>query len=159
MNRLFQVLLSLLLITGAAMAQVKTSQQPRTTPPIFSGHPQYEQPKNQDQSVAQGNPGEQSSTQSSAQSSGTQSAPATSTGTDTQSRIAAGIRQEPSLSGADVAVTVTDKVELTGTVPSEKEKKVAERVAEYYGSGLKVVNHIRIAGENQPANSGGTPPR
>lgn len=70
---------------------------------------------------------------------------------DVQDKIQKALQQDSSLSGANITVTVTgDKVELTGTATKDQ-KKTAQQIAESNAGGMKVVNHIKVAGESSPS--------
>jgi len=87
--------------------------------------------------------------------------------TDLQSKIQKAITSEPTLASANVMVNVTaDKIELSGTVPSGKDKQTAKRIAESYAGNRKVVDHMTVSGMGNTAappnssnpNSSTTPP-
>ena len=70
---------------------------------------------------------------------------------DVQDKIQKALQQDSTLSGANITVTVTgDKVELTGTATKDQ-KKTAQQIAESNAGGMKVVNHIKVAGESSPS--------
>lgn len=70
---------------------------------------------------------------------------------DVQSQIQTAIQQDPKLANANITVNVSgNKLELTGTVPSNDEKKQAEQIAKSHAGNLKVKNHIKIASANPP---------
>lgn len=65
---------------------------------------------------------------------------------DYQSQLQKALQQNPDLSG--VQVTYTDStVELTGTVPTGKEKHEARMMAQDYANGRKVVDHVKVTGK------------
>ncbi len=63
---------------------------------------------------------------------------------------------EPTLTGSNIQVNVTDtSVELTGSVPTGKEKITAKRIAQSYAGNRKVIDHMTVAGRGTaPANPG-----
>ena len=66
---------------------------------------------------------------------------------DIQKDIQSALQQEPSLSGANINVQVTDKnVDLSGTVPSKEAKDTAEQIAKSHAGGLEVKNHLKMSG-------------
>jgi BON domain-containing protein len=78
-------------------------------------------------------------------------AAAASTGGDVQSQVQTAIQQDPKLANANITVAVKgNKLELTGTVPSNDEKKQAEQIAKSNAGNLKVKNHIKVASGNMP---------
>jgi osmotically-inducible protein OsmY len=66
---------------------------------------------------------------------------------DIQKDIQSALQQEPTLTGANINVQVTDKnVELSGTVPSKEAKDTAEQIARSHAGGLEVKNHLKMGG-------------
>lgn len=77
-----------------------------------------------------------------------QSDTAATAGSDVQSQVQTALQQDPKLANANINVTVKGKdLELTGTVPSGKEKKEAAKIAKTNAGNLKVKNHIKVASE------------
>ena len=77
------------------------------------------------------------------------SAPATGSG-DAQSNIQKALQQDPNLANANIAVNVSgNKVELSGTVASKEQKKTAKQIAESNAGGMKVVDHLKVAGSSK----------
>lgn len=66
---------------------------------------------------------------------------------DYQSQLQNALQQQPNLAGVQANFTDTT-VELTGTVPTAKEKHEARMLAENYANGRKVVDHITVAEKN-----------
>ncbi|HMF90600.1 MAG TPA: BON domain-containing protein [Candidatus Angelobacter sp.] len=65
---------------------------------------------------------------------------------DVQNEIQAALQKEPTLTGANINVQVTEKnVELSGTVPSRDAKDAAEQIAKAHSGGLGVKNHLKIS--------------
>jgi osmotically-inducible protein OsmY len=65
---------------------------------------------------------------------------------DVQKEIQTALQKDPTLTGANVNVAVTDKnVELTGTVPNKDAKDTAEQIAKAHSGGLPVKNHLKVA--------------
>jgi hypothetical protein len=103
-----------------------TTQQP--APP-----PQAKQPKGQSPTVPQGEAPLPSSNISDSAS--------------LQQQLDQAYQSEPSLNGSKISAEVTDShVELTGTVPSNRDKITAERIAKSYAGSRKVVNKVSVAG-------------
>jgi hypothetical protein len=75
-------------------------------------------------------------------------APAAAAGGDVQGNIQSAIQKDPSLSSSNVTVNVNagKSVDLTGTVPTKDAKDSAERIAKENSGGLKVKNHLKVAG-------------
>jgi hypothetical protein len=70
-----------------------------------------------------------------------------------QSQIQGAIQNEPTLSGSNVNVNVTDtNIELSGTVPTGKEKQTAKRIAQSYAGNRKVVDRLTVTGRGNGAN-------
>jgi osmotically-inducible protein OsmY len=68
---------------------------------------------------------------------------------DVQSDIESALLKEPTLSGANITVRVTDKtVELSGTVPSKEAKDTAEQIAKTHAGSLEVKSHLKLSGGN-----------
>jgi len=64
-------------------------------------------------------------------------------------------QSEPSLSGSNIQVEVTDTaIQLSGSVPTAKEKTTAKRIAQSYSGNRKVVEKLAVTGR---ANSTGAP--
>jgi hypothetical protein len=65
---------------------------------------------------------------------------------DYQSQLQNALQQQPDLAG--VQATFTDStLELTGTVPTGKEKHQARMLAQNYANGRKIVDHITVTGK------------
>jgi BON domain len=61
-------------------------------------------------------------------------------------------QSEPSLSGSSIQVQVTDTaVQLSGTVPTGKEKTTAKRIAQSYAGNRKVVEKLTVNGRGNPS--------
>jgi BON domain len=95
--------------------------------------PQAQQPKGQSPTVPQGE------------------APLPSTNVSDSASLQQQLKQayesEPSLNGSSIDVAVTDsQVELTGTVPTNKDKINADRIAKSYAGSRKVVDKVSVAG-------------
>lgn len=84
-----------------------------------------------------------------------------SAGSDVQSQVQTALQQDPKLANANINVMVKgNKLELSGTVPSGKEKKEAEKIAKTNAGNLKVKNHIKVASDKSMSSpqSGTNPP-
>jgi osmotically-inducible protein OsmY len=70
-------------------------------------------------------------------------------GNDLQSKIQSAIKQDSSLSDANINVNVSgNTVELTGTAPNGHARKQAAKIAKQNANGMKVVDHIQVSGQN-----------
>jgi hypothetical protein len=67
---------------------------------------------------------------------------------DYQSQLQKALQQNPNLAGVQVAYT-DSTLELTGSVPTGKEKHEARMIAHDYANGRKVVDHITVTGKGQ----------
>ena len=90
--------------------------------------------------------------------SATSATATTEEGGDLQGRIENAMKAEPTLTGSNVMVNVTgDTVELSGSVPTGKEKQTADRIASSFAANRKVVDRITVTGRgaaNPTANPG-----
>ena len=143
---------------GFALAQSmppQQGQQPSSTTPSASQQtPDQTQPSAQpDQSTMPKTDQDQSAPKADKdhdkdQSKMPQSDTAASAGSDVQSQVQTALQQDPKLANANINVTVNGKdLELTGTVPSGKEKKEAAKIAKTNAGNLKVKNHIKVASD------------
>jgi hypothetical protein len=67
-------------------------------------------------------------------------------------QIQEALNRDPILSRGAVKVTAaSDGIELTGDVASGRERLNAERIAQSYARGRKVLNHIVVKGHGAPA--------
>ena len=85
-------------------------------------------------------------------------------GGDLQGRIDNAIKAEPTLTGSNVVVNVTgDTIELSGSVPTGKEKQTADRIASSFAGNHKVVDRITVTGRGNAvsptSNPQGTTPQ
>jgi osmotically-inducible protein OsmY len=86
-------------------------------------------------------------------------------GTDLQPQIQRALQSEPTLSSSSVTVSVTgDTIELSGTVPTGKEKQTAKRIAQSFAGNRKVVDRITVTGRGvqnaaPPASNNAAPPQ
>jgi osmotically-inducible protein OsmY len=65
---------------------------------------------------------------------------------DVQNEIQTALQKDPTLTGANINVQVTEKnVELTGTVPSRDAKYTAEQIAKAHSGGLGVKNRLKVS--------------
>jgi hypothetical protein len=65
-------------------------------------------------------------------------------------------QSEPSLSGSSIQVDVSEAaIQLTGSVPTGKEKTTAKRIAQSYAGNRKVVEKLTVTGKS---NSSPAPP-
>jgi hypothetical protein len=68
-------------------------------------------------------------------------------------------QSEPSLSGSNIQVEVTDAaVQLSGSVPTGKEKTTAKRIAQSYAGNRKVVEKLTVTGHGNPSPSPASQP-
>ena len=123
----------LLALTGTfALAQnMPMNRQPQQYPPT-NPQTQQQQPPTSDQSKI-----------------------STSNKADLQSEIKGALQKDPTLTGANINVAVTEKnVELTGTVPSKDAKDTAEQIAKAHSGGLSVKNHLKVGqGNSGPSHN------
>jgi osmotically-inducible protein OsmY len=64
-------------------------------------------------------------------------------------------QSEPTLVGSSIQVDVTDSaIQLTGSVPTGKEKTTAKRIAQSYAGNRKVVEKLTVSGRG---NTSGAP--
>jgi osmotically-inducible protein OsmY len=64
-------------------------------------------------------------------------------------QIETSLKNEPTLANANITANVTDdQVELSGSVPSGKEKRTARRIAQSYAGNRKVVDHLTTGGKS-----------
>lgn len=69
-------------------------------------------------------------------------------------------QSEPSLSGSSIQVEVSDaSIQLTGSVPTSKEKTTAKRIAQSYAGNRKVVEKLTVSGKNTSNGAPVTPPK
>lgn len=149
-----------------AMPQQQNPQSAPSTPSASQPGPDQSQPAQPDQSTTEGKGSasspdampksdqdkdkdkDKSSDQSKMPQSDTSAA---SAGGDVQSQVQTALQQDPKLANANITVSVKgNKLELTGTVPSNDEKKQAEQIAKSNAGNLKVKNHIKVASGNMP---------
>ena len=63
-------------------------------------------------------------------------------------------QSEPSLSGSSIQIEVTDTaIQLSGTVPTGKEKTTAKRIAQSYAGDRKVTDKMTVSGRGDAANT------
>ena len=129
-----------ILLCGAGLAIAQSSQQSGSS---AGQDPQVQNPVNPSNS----SPG------SGANGGVGQTAQTDSNPADVESRIQKDIQQDSTLAGGNISVSVNNgKVELTGTVASEQQKKSAGDVAQNDAAGMKVINHLKVSG-NSPSPS------
>ena len=86
--------------------------------------------------------------QSSMATSGTTAAGVTDSAT-LKGQLESAFQAEPTLTGSSIQVNVTDTtVELTGSVPTNKEKTTARRIAQSYAGNRKVIDKMTVSGRN-----------
>jgi osmotically-inducible protein OsmY len=66
-------------------------------------------------------------------------------GNDVQSRIYSALQNNRNLAGVNVDVR-GDRVNLTGTVPTGRDRKEALRIAQSYANGMRVDDHLSVGG-------------
>ncbi len=118
-----------------------TTQQP--APP-----PQEQRPQGQSPTVPQGEAPLPSSNVSDSSS--------------LQQQLDQAFQSEPSLNGSKIDVAVTDsQVHLTGSVPTNKDKVTAERIAKSYAGNRKVIDKVTVAPNSSPQDQAtpSTPPQ
>ena len=74
-----------------------------------------------------------------------------------QDKIQKAIQQDSTLANTDITPSVSpDKIELNGTVASKDQKKTVKQIAESNAGGIKVVDHLKVSGNNGASST--TPP-
>src|SRR5947209_6443140 len=74
------------------------------------------------------------------------SAATATSGTDVQGQIQDALKKDPTLSNANITVSVTDDaVELNGTVASNDEKKAAKKIAKSYAGNRKIKDSLTVS--------------
>jgi len=123
------------------------STQPSTAPQ--SAEPQTTQPSTAPQTTAPQSAPDTTQPQSD-QTAGTTVA----AGGELKGQIEAAFKNEPTLTGTNVIVNVTETtIELSGTVPSGKERQTAKRIAQSYAGNRRVEDRITVTGQgNMPEN-------
>ena len=81
-----------------------------------------------------------------------------------QGRIQEALRNEPGLAASHIAVNVTDSaIEISGTVPSGKDKQTAERIAQSFDGNRKFEDKLLVTGQTSATpgapNAGAANPR
>jgi osmotically-inducible protein OsmY len=77
-----------------------------------------------------------------------------------QENIRNALRNEPTLIHDDVSVSVSeDKIDLSGSVGSTKEKLTAQRIVQSYAENRKVSNRLTINSHNHNDVTNPTPPK
>lgn len=85
--------------------------------------------------------------QSSMATSGTTATGMTDSAT-LKGQLESAYQAEPTLTGSNIQVNVTDTtVELTGSVPTNKEKTTARRIAQSYAGNRKVIDKMTVSGK------------
>ena len=70
------------------------------------------------------------------------------------------LQKEPALSSCNIKTDVTsDRIELTGTCPTAKEKQSARRLVQSLAGPRRVVDRIEVNGQDKPEQENQTPPR
>jgi osmotically-inducible protein OsmY len=143
MKYLYKLAFIVVFGAGFCLAQTGTTgQNPASTPPTFpSGQQSGAQTTNPDQTSPMGQTGTTSTTAI----------------TKAQSDIQMALRKQLPASADSVTVGVSDdnKIELTGTVNSDAEKKQIEQVAQAAAPDQKIKNKLKVNGENTPRAGGG----
>ncbi len=94
--------------------------------------------------------------QSSTASSGMSASGPTDSAT-LKGQLESAFQAEPTLTGSSIQVNVTDTtVELTGTVPGQKEKTTAKRIAQSYAGNRKVIDKMTVSGRGNSGRPTGT---
>ena len=69
-------------------------------------------------------------------------------------------QSEPSLSGSNIQVEVSDtSIQLSGSVPTGKEKTTAKRIAQSYAGNRKVVEKLAVTGRTNSNGVTANPPK
>jgi osmotically-inducible protein OsmY len=89
-----------------------------------------------------------------ATSSGTTGSMTASETGDLQGKIENALKAEPTLSSSSLVVNVSgDSIELSGSVPSGKEKQTAKRIAQSFAGNRKVSDRITVTGNATPSST------
>ena len=74
-----------------------------------------------------------------------------------KSQIENALRNEPTLSNANVAVAVTDSnIDLSGSVPTANDKQTAERIAQSYSGNRQLTDHLNVGTSSGMSSQSGT---
>jgi osmotically-inducible protein OsmY len=158
---------------GAATSGSQTSTGSSTTGSSASGMPQSDQPPSASSQAGQTGSSTAGSTSQGGygqSTTGGQTNPSTSSGaatqgglatggqtvggSDLQSQIQTALKNESTLANSTINVNVSDtQIELTGTVPTGKEKQTAKRIAQSYAGDRKVVDHITVTGKGNASDT------
>ena len=124
-----------LLVFVLALALAYASAQSSGSSPSSSGQSTTSQPSQDQKPEAQSG------------SSQSGSSATANSGTDIQSQIQDALKKDPTLSNANITVSVTDDaVELNGTVASNDEKRAAKKIAKSYAGNRKVKDNLTVSG-------------
>lgn len=137
MKRVFLLLATLALGTSLAAGQTSTNTAQQTSP---EQQKTGAEPKGQSPTVPQGEAPLPSSNVSDSSS--------------LQQQLDQAYQSEPSLNGSKINVAVSDsQVQLTGSVPTNKDKITAERIAKSYAGNRKVVDKVSVGGGNSSSQN------
>ncbi len=76
-------------------------------------------------------------------------------GASLRGQIQTSFQNDPTLANQNININVTrDTIELSGAVPSGKQKQTARRIADSYAAGRKVVDHMTVGGSGQEVKQG-----
>jgi hypothetical protein len=138
--------------SGSPTTQPTTPEQrtPSATPPDTTGQqPDQTKPANPDQKSGQQSPG----------ANLPQSDTSAASSVDLQTKLQSAIQQDPSLSSANISVSVEDKsIILGGTASDEAQKRNAEQIAKANAGGRKVKNHIKVSASDTSKTPSATAP-
>jgi osmotically-inducible protein OsmY len=147
-THLYKLTFILALGTGLALAQTEapnTSQTPAAAPHVQTQNP----PATADQSTIPQKQQNSSATPDQAQPAQNPKLPQSDAAptTDLGGSVQSALQQEPTLKDSSISVNLKNGgIELSGTAPSGKEKKTAERIAKANANGKPVINHIKVTG-------------
>jgi osmotically-inducible protein OsmY len=142
-------------------SDVTGETQPSTAPPSAapqSTEPQTTQPSTEPSTTQPSTAPQSTYPQSAPETTQPQSeqTPGTTTqaGGDLKGQIEAAFKNEPTLTGTNVIVNVTETtVELSGSVPTGKERQTAKRIAQSYAGNRRVEDRMTVSGQgNLPEN-------
>jgi osmotically-inducible protein OsmY len=161
MNRLL-LILAFLSLTGMILAAHEPSGNPPNASPIASAAAQKAEPNSQAPATPQTNTGQTPtpSAQGHAANGTTATAGQPNTGDDAalQGRIQEALRNEPGLAASHISVNVTDSaIEISGTVPSGKDKQTAERIAQSFNGNRKFEDKLLVTGQPSAAPGSANP--
>jgi len=144
--------LTFVLALGASLALAQTQAQNSSQTPAATPHVQAQNaPVTADQSTISQKQQNSSATPDQAQPAQSPKLPQSDAAptNDLEGSIQSALQQDPTLKDSSITVSLKNGgIELSGTTPSGKEKKTAERIAKANANGKPVTNHIKVTGSS-----------